>query len=83
MVGCVVCRFRQYEDDAGSAAPAERKPVRRITPPRDEVALHTQHVVAERGDVVRSGEPLNPEEELPPAEYTRSMLAKFRYSSPA
>ena len=53
-----------------------------MTPPREELArgiAESERTVAGYDrEVVRSGEPGNQEEELPPAEYTRSMLAKFR-----
>ena len=53
-----------------------------MTPPREElargIAESDRTVAGYDREVVRSGEPGNQEEELPPAEYTRSMLAKFR-----
>ena len=69
----------QYE---GDSAPPERKPIRKMTPPREELARgiagSERTVAGYDREVVRSGEPGSQEEELPPAEYTRSMLAKFR-----
>ena len=52
-----------------------------MTPPREELARsigESDAYGAYDREVVRAGESYNQEEELPPAEYTRSMLAKFR-----
>ena len=73
-----ISRFRQYESDG---PPPERKPIRKMTPPREELARtisESERYGTHDREVVRSGESYSQEAELPPAEYTRSMLAKFR-----
>jgi hypothetical protein len=76
----LVTRF----SDAPSAEAAERKPIRKMTPPRDEVQrgvaeYHEQVAQQPAGDVVRSREHTQEEEsEKPPADMTKSLLAKFQ-----
>merc|ERR1712168_813924 len=72
----ILAKFREMEQ--GSDETTQRKPVRRITPPRDEMQYDVSIAVEQHGEVVRAGEDVNKEDELPPKEYTKSLLAKFK-----
>ena len=73
----ILSRFTsQQEEDS------ERKPVRKITPPHGEPLIVTNipdDVEIERDpNIVRSDEAVQREEEIPKAEKTRGLLAKFK-----
>ncbi len=77
----MAARFREYESGDGNVPTPDRKPVRKMTPPREELAQSISQARDEMShdpNVIKSGENQNPEEELPPAQFTRSMLAKFQ-----
>ena len=77
----MAARFREYESGDGNVPVPDRKPVRKMTPPREELAQsisQAEHEISHDPNVIKSGENQNPEEELPPAQFTRSMLAKFQ-----
>ena len=88
----LVARFRELEQSGGETYIPDRKPVHKITPPRDELAhgidealaVHSQHEPPQyqpespQPDIIKSGEEPNPANELPPPQFTRHMLAKFK-----
>ena len=78
MARSVASKFRDMESDQGDI---ERKPVRRMTPPREDLAQSISSMdrdIERNPDIIRSGEEINKEEELPPPSFTKNMLAKFK-----
>ncbi len=80
----MVARFRDIQSTEDMYQ--DRKPVRKMTPPRDELAAGIQDMQSslsenepiENPDVIKSGEEKYKEEELPQRDFTKSMLAKFK-----
>lgn len=70
-------KFRDMESDG----PSERKPVRKITPPREEVERDVRFVresIDRDPNIVRSDASAEKEDERPPPSFTKNMLAKFK-----
>ena len=76
----LAAKFRELEGGVPMPLHQERKPVRKITPPREELSrsIIESQVHAHQPDVVRAEDPAEAEDELPPAEYTKNIVAKFR-----
>ena len=81
----MVAKFREIQENVSSTtdesvAAGERKPIRKITPPRgDEVdrsAVFETEPTAQASDVVRCVDKV--EDERPPPAITRSLLARFQ-----
>ena len=90
MTSTLVSRFRELESGAPESDYTYRKPVRKMTPPRDELEAEVRNFVQQEvqrdPEIIRADDPADREEELPPPQYTRSLVSKFREiesSSPA
>jgi hypothetical protein len=70
----LVAKFREFER-SDVVSPSERKPIRRMTPPRDELSqsIGEAQITAQRADEVHAQQ----DETASPA-YTKNMLAKFK-----
>ena len=78
----ILNRFRQMEMSADQEVVPERKPVRKITPPRQDMDVtraSDQEESPERDPAVIRHDDPNPEEEaMPPPAITKNLLAKFK-----
>ena len=80
MARSMASKFREMESPGDGEN--YRKPVRKITPPREDVergvSAYHQDQESQREGVVRSDESAEKEDERPPPSFTKNMLAKFK-----
>ena len=79
----LVAKFRELEQSTGDEPPpAELKPIRKMTPPREEiqqnVERYLQQEVERDPNVVRHDDQQEVEKELPPPEHTKNILQKWK-----
>lgn len=82
----LLSQFRSIEAGEHEKVTHERKPVRKMTPPRDELEgsiVEYRKMVQEREivrdpNIIVSGQPADDDNERPPKAFAKSMLTKFK-----